>query len=518
MKLERLPEYATFFISIALGMLVAIYVGVTVGAGSKQPLIIIGGGLAIALALVLKQNVWLLIPLCGGLSAPTFGTNFGLSHFVIVYAFVVFLMLRALKIVRNKPAYIWLDYLLFINVAYLASVFIRNPVGGLILNSDRLGGRPYAYVAISLLAYYVLSSVTLSPKMAFRLPAWMVVGNILNSLAGAVGVFFPRIGQSLGHLYGAFDPNPDTDVPLNPGTDRQSYLASGGISTFQVLCSYFPPLSLLNPTRVFRFVLTLLAVVAVLKTGFRSYFFGLIIFFLFATYFRSGKAAALRIPLILVPLLGLLIAGQGTLFNLPLNIQRTLSFLPGHWNSLAKSDAEGSTQWRIEIWTNVWKSGHKYIDNWWFGDGWGMTKNQYRENLASTGTQDGMQESLTVSGAYHSLPLSTIHIVGYVGLGLMVIQLSGMAVYAWKLLKRAKGTPYFPLSILVVMPYVYELFTSMLIFGAYELTAPGMIVGVAWMRLISRSLDRYLAEKAALPAEADASALPELDAPPRFNV
>ena len=53
------------------------------------------------------------------------------------------------------------------------------------------------------------------------------------------------------------------------------------------------------------------------------------------------------------------------------------------------------------------------------------------------------QENMLISGDFHSGPVSTIRFVGYVGLALFFPLLVGIAVYAARLIKRAKGTPYF---------------------------------------------------------------------------
>lgn len=531
MKLERLHEYVTIVVTIACGMGLALYVGRAAGSGSNTPLLIIGAILAGTLALILRSKVWILIPLCAPLTGKMAGMpgNLGIRHLAFFYAFVVYLALKALKVVRAKPVYDWLDYLLFINLAYLLVTYIRNPVGTLAMGFEKIGGKPYIEVIFTLLAYLVLNHVTVSPKMAMRLPFLMVLGHLFNTFAALVGTYLPSVGQRLSVLYSAFSKAPDyfaTEAEgggnTGEGLDRKSELAGSSLNGSYALCSYFPAPSLLNPLNIVRFVLAVVCFVSILKTGFRSLLLSAALFFFFSTYFRQGLAAAVRVPVLLLPALVFLVIGNGTMFNLPLNIQRTLSFLPGNWDPVAKGDGERSTEWRQEIWSNVWNSGNKYINNWWFGDGFGLTRTQLRESLMMA--RNDSQENLTIAGDYHSLPLSTIHVVGYVGLAMLIVFSLCMSIYAWKLVQRARGTPYFPLALLVGVPVIYEIFFGFFIFGAYKSTVYTNIYAVAWLRLVSRSLEAYLAETkakenrpAALFGEPNPALLPRWITPQKSN-
>jgi len=496
MKLERLTEYVTIVVTVVFGMLLALYIGSSAGNGSSTPALIIGAMLAVMVALILQANVWLLIPLCGPMGGMIVGTPLGLkmSHLAVLYAFGVFLALKALKVVRTKAKYNWLDYLLFFNLFYLLTVYIRNPVGTDSLGFEKIGGKPYVEVIIAMLAYWVINHVNLSSKMAVRMPFILTFGSAFNGLMGIITNYFPQVGVFIGYLYTGFIPRA-ADVAGEAMYSAEMSRDAVGRNfepALLMIYSYYPPLSTLNPFFIIRFSVAAFCLIAALVTGFRSVFIEIGVFFIIATFFYSGKRAAFRIPVVIVPLLVLLIAAQGTLIHLPTNIQRTLCFLPGDWDPIAKNDAEGSTEWRIDIWQNVWNSGHKYIKDWWWGDGFGMTKAELRD---AQRTFADSKENLTISGDYHSLPLSTIHVVGYVGLVQLLILMFSMACYSWKLILRARRTPFFPIALFVGVPVVYALLFGFLVFGAFSLTCYSNIYSIAWLRLIDRGLERYLMEK-----------------------
>jgi len=216
-----------------------------------------------------------------------------------------------------------------------------------------------------------------------------------------------------------------------------------------------------------------------------------VFFFMIAAYFRHGIAALIRVCLIVIPVIALIIAMQGTLVELPYAVQRTLSFLPGKWERSVVDNARGSTEWRLQIWERVCDPHNKYIVNWWYGDGFGMTKAQLVEAY-----QPGadLQENFMVSGDYHSLPLSAVHTVGFVGTFFLIVLMLSMAFYSWKLIEKARNTPYFAFALFVGVPIIISPALGFLVFGAYKGQIVDCIFGVAMLRLVSRSLAKYQAD------------------------
>src|SRR5438105_5305251 len=132
MKLERLPEYILVGTVTLIGMLFALYCGQLTGAGQTKTLGVIFLGLtALAIIFLLQKRVWLLIPACWPLSGqmPALPLPIATRDIVILGVFVAFLSFKAFRLVRVKPIYGVMDLLLILNIAYLASVYLRNPVG-----------------------------------------------------------------------------------------------------------------------------------------------------------------------------------------------------------------------------------------------------------------------------------------------------------------------------------------------------------------------------------------------------
>jgi hypothetical protein len=254
----------------------------------------------------------------------------------------------------------------------------------------------------------------------------------------------------------------------------------------------------------------MIGVTAILLAGFRSALMRVFEVFVLASYFRRGIREVMRAA---APGLGVLVALlllQGRVISLPFAAQRALSFLPGNWDDDAKLQAEGSTQWRVEMWKAM-LTEDKYIHNKWLGDGFGFTHQQLEIMAAvdMSGSNADQQENLMISGGVHSGPVSSIRYVGYVGLALFLIYLVSLARFSVRLIRRAQGTPFFPMALAVGVPTIVFPANFVFIFGSYSDDLPGAIMILGTLKLLSNSLDAY-------EAKIKKSA-PEIIQPPRHR-
>lgn len=497
MKLERLPEYLLVTVVMTLGIGFAIYCGRLTGEGQVRTLgVLFGVAVAAVIILLMRTNLWLLIPLCLPLGGKLvfLPLPFSVADVAILFVFPVFLAFKALKLVKKKPTFNWLDLLLLINLLYLASVFLRNPVGTEALGATKVGGKPYVEVVIAMMAYWVLVRVKISASLAQKLPFLMILGGLAGGALNFITFRFPATAPLLGRIYSGavaetYDEQGESSAGVDPGATREQFLAPVGSSLVQFLTSRFLPATLLNPLYFGRFALTVLSIIFVMKSGHRITVPNIAVLVCLSTYFRKGMFEVAKIAVIGGVLLAMVIAMHGTLFTLPLTAQRALSFLPGKWDYTAIHDARESSRWRFEMWEVVLTTD-RYITNKWLGDGFGFTAAQLQQmSTSSDPTQS--QENMLVSGNYHSGPVSTIRFVGYVGLALFILLLIGMACYAWQLIVRARGTPYFTLALFLGMPTIYLPFAFIFIFGAFQNDLVGAIITIALLKLLNDSLEAY---------------------------
>lgn len=128
-----------------------------------------------------------------------------------------------------------------------------------------------------------------------------------------------------------------------------------------------------------------------------------------------------------------------------------------------------------------------------FGQGFGFTYDEM--NIISAATMRGTpqaafvglsdRESYMITGALHSGPLSTIKIIGVVGLCLFFSLLIGMAAFAWRLCRKSYGTHAFTLALFVGIPVIYEPLHFIFIFGDLTLLYPTTLFYAGLLNLAS---------------------------------
>ena len=499
MKLQRLPEYLLVAIVTLLGMGFAVYCGQLVGHGqSKTVWMFVIFALAMYIALKMGTRIWFLIPMTWPLlgEMQVLPLPFALRDVVILGVFALFLALKAFKRIRRKPTFDALDFVLAINLFYLLTVFARNPVGVLAIESERVGGKPYASACIACLAYWVLGRVTVEAATAKKLVLWMLTAPAIELVLGAITYYFPITAPTLGRIYtgGISMENYDTEsggAREEDGGGRRQFMSCGGAPLALALCSYFRPLTLINPEYILRFAAFGFSIYATISSGFRSSVMLVVAILLLSSFLRKGAIDLFRMAWFGGPLIFLLLLAQGHVLELPLVAQRSLSFLPAKWDPNALEDARGSTEWRVQMWKTVLTSD-KYIRNKILGDGFGFSRRDL-EMAARKNSEQFSAEAQMINGDFHSGPVSAIRNVGYVGLVLYEVLLVCLAFRAWKVARKAMDTPFFPVALYVGIPVIFEPLNYNFIFGGFSVSLPNSIYCVAMLKMIATSLDAHLA-------------------------
>jgi len=496
MRVERLPEYVTTVTVTALGIAFALYCGTLTGSGQTQVVMMMFGLIASTIVLLtLRGLIWVLIPITWSLTGivPSLPIPLTLRDVIVLFTGLAFLLLISLKLVRLKPKYTLLDLFVAANLLYLATAYIRNPVGALFFESQKVGGRPYLNVAIGFVAYFVLSRAKLGPRLAGILPWGAVFGSMVEGILGVLAAKLPIAVPYVMRFYvsDAFtewvNPNAATNAEVS-GSGRKPMLMYFGGPLASALYARYRALTLINPLYFIRCIAFIGACVLVLLSGFRSAVLSIAAGFIIATYARDGFRAVARLAAIGAPILIIIIALQGVLFELPLPAQRALSFLPGRWDYVAVAEARGSTEWRVEMWRTV-LSSNRYIENKILGDGFGFTQVEMQiRNIGNIATPEEMQERYMVTGGFHSGPVSSIRYVGVVGLVLFVTLLVLLAKRAWLLMTKTRGTPYEFLAFFIGIPIVYEPFNFIVVFGAFDSAFPQALLGAGMLKMLENSL------------------------------
>jgi hypothetical protein len=487
-------------IVVAVGIVGALLVGFWIGDELLLPLLLFFGIIATGAALlILRERIWILVPCFWYVTGKLGPCPFTVRELVVLAAFGFFVVFLALRVIRAKVKMELLDWLVFLNCAYLATAFARNPVGVSALGSSMVGGRPYIDAVIGFLAFVTLTRMACGPNLARRLPFFATLPQIGVSLLVAITHYVPSTVPMAARIYSDADTSEyfQQQVGSTEGEANRVFGLLGGAQVgLQALLGYFPPLTLLSPRWLGRFLCFATVCVGFALAGFRSGILYLGFAFTIAAYFRNGIARALIVMAAGGVSVGALLVAQNTGFNLPVTAQRALSFLPGNWNADAKADAEDSNQWRFYMWDVVLRTD-TYVHNKLLGDGFGFSN--YELQIMEQQEEGGQgfvggarQESSLIQGAFHSGPLSAVRYVGVVGLTMYILLLVAAASYAWGLIVVTRGTNFFPLALFIGIPTIYEPLQYILIFGGFDSGFPNTLFLCGMLKMLSKGVKDHL--------------------------
>jgi hypothetical protein len=463
---------------VGLALLSAIFVGVLI-ATQQVKLLGLLAGVAVLLTVMIgmQRKAWMLIPLAWIVagSSPILGLPFSMRQIAIMLAACSYIACRVISNVGFRQKRHPLDVLLFLNLGWFLVTFIVHPVGFRAFGTGTVGGRPYIETAFAAIAYWVLVRLPNSAKSVSRIPFLMLASSMFVTGLQVIGYVFPGAVPYLYGFYSGFD----LEAFFHSDTIRWKGLSDFGMGIVPVLCAYFRPRTLFNPLRLW-FYLLVLGLGCILASGFRNRLLWAVATVVIAALFHRGWRDLLVATVLGAVLLGGLIAGQGRLYDLPLGMQRTLTFLPGNWEPSVVADAEVSTEWRFELWKTVIREG--VIKNWWCGDGLGVSV----EELATLHTGEGWTETALRTGTYHSGPLTAIRYAGVIGLVLFYTLMFVAAVSAARCVQRCRGTSLFPASIFVATQLIWYPLHNIFVFGSYDLDLPEVIFLTALLRLLIR--------------------------------
>ncbi len=488
--------------ALVLGLVLALVMGNAVGSSDMRLAAGLIATIPVAVIFVkLKTNIWVLLPLSWYLTGrlpwlPLPFTVRDLCFMTVIFFFTLFFATRALPWKRKIGL---LDYLVYVNLAYLATVFLRNPVGFWAIQSSMVGGRPYFEIGLAFGAFMILSRVQITDFIAKSFPFFFVVPAWCVGMLDVISRLSPQTGYVLNSIYSGVGTGGATaafQAEAELGTTRMTGLQNAGISSIVTLCAKYNPITLISPFYPHRIIMLTIAFGAIFLSGFRSVLLFALIAFLLSSILRGRLKEVWIAAGVGIFALVLLISMQGRILQLPLTMQRALSWLPGDWNTEAINDAEESSRWRFEMWGWAWNDTRILRDKVW-GQGFGLSiddMNLIAMSLMANGGGQNLlggsdRESFMITGSFHSGPLSTIKYIGAVGLALYYPLMCYMALLAWRTCIRARETKAFSLALFVGIPVIYEPFNFVVVFGGLDSNYSQLLFWAGLLNMTKRYVD-----------------------------
>jgi hypothetical protein len=464
-------------IAIALVLFLAIWLGMALVTDQFETLLKIGGAIMLLTGAFLGRKIWLLFILFTSMNVMLYrwiGTiEFGQALF-IGFSALLFLMRKLHYRVRFGELELWA----LLIIACIIQAYLRNPVGLNIFGAGNVGGRPYVVIALWIISSAILSCLVVPPKEI----KWALRLSIIGGFLG-IPLQMAR--------YGNLSSTAEEVMDLGSGNRIASFTSLSTVLARWLSSRISPLKACLHPL----WALVLLFTVALAAaSGYRNTVANVGFILLVAICYHGGLKSFIASLLIAAFALGLL-ALINLNFPLPGNIQRALSPLPGTWEERYLRAGDTSTEWRTMMWKEALTTD-KWIHNKILGDGIGikiedlsrMVGLESGNSSNAGGGLSNQQEQMMILDAYHSGPLHSIRMTGYIGLIVLVLAMIRTAMHAHYQILRCKGTEWASVAIFFGIPLIAYPFLFIFVFGEYHVGVAHTMMGMAMIRLMERNI------------------------------
>ena len=459
--------------------LLALWLGVAIVTNQLETLIYVGLAAVLLTSILLGRRIWLLFIFFTSMNVILLrwiGTvDLGQAIF-IAFSFMLLLLRKMHFKIRMGELELWA----LLIMACVLQAYLRNPVGLSFFSAANVGGRPYFVIALWFVSAAILSFLSV-PANELK---WALRLSIIGSFVG-----IPLQMARYGNLASMSDAS---GIDIDAGGRISSF---GGIAVNLarwVSCKLSPLRAFINP---FWLAVMLASIFFATASGYRNAVANIGLIYLVAICYHGGFKAFLT-SFIMGSLGLVMLAFINLNFPLPGNIQRSLSPLPGTWEERYVQSGTSQTEWRMEMWVQGLTS-ETWIKNKIWGDGMGidaemLSRMQNMESgqssKASSGQLSNQQEQLMISGSWHSGPMHAIHMVGYVGLAILLMAMIRVAIHAHRQIIRCKGTEWAPVALFFGIPLISSPIFFVLIIGQYHVAISSLFMGIAMLRLMERNI------------------------------
>jgi hypothetical protein len=490
MDSSKLKLILIFFVA----MFVALYLGVSAATEQAQTILWVTGGITLTICLLLGNRIWLLLPLMGSLMLnlrlPGGPTSLLLAQFLTLLFCVPLFLMRKLP---YRQRFSEIDFWIVLLAIMVLQVYLRNPTSVSIFGGDTVGGKAYFIFAISLVTYLLLAGLSVQEKDLKLIYKLGIIGGILNFILFTVGYYFPSVGMWYGAVYGAREESQSTAVDAKAAGRLPFLTEPAKFLSLWVGSNISPLKALLHPLWG---LLLLCSLSFAAASGYRNMIIA-VAMSLFVSLLYRGGFIQIIISAFVMMLALVLLAGVNLMLPLPPNAQRALSFLPGTWEQRYVIESDASTDWRTEIWKEVLFTD-RWIKNKTVGDGLGYSREELNLQMSlmlgkshiGTGISgfDSHRESILASGDYHSGPVQTIRVIGYIGLVVLLLAMIRLAVHAHRMIQRCRNTEWFPLALFIGIPLIWAPAFFVFVIGTFQQASITFFMGAGFLRMLGNNL------------------------------
>jgi hypothetical protein len=305
-------------------------------------------------------------------------------------------------------------------VTFLATVIyvtarLTGGIGLNIFGSATVGGKRYVLLFAAMVGFLAMTARGIPPHKV-----WFYVGIFflaeLTNIIGSTAAWVPPPFQFIFWVFPVDAPLYQTVMFQGPtaadNVPRINGAAFAGVAACYYLLARYGLRGLVEKQPRWRPLLFIGCALMCMLGGFRSF----LILLLLAVAFMFWLEKMFRPKYLIATVLLLALGGAAIVplaNRLPFVYQRALSFLPLDLDPAARSDAEESSRWRLEMWKDVLPDIPRYF---WLGKGLAIDPHEIDFSRGLEGeSRGGNAFNAKISQDYHNGPLSVIIPFGIFG-------------------------------------------------------------------------------------------------------
>jgi hypothetical protein len=365
--------------------------------------------------------------------------------------------------------------LLAMIVVVLVTAELRGGIGLSSFGGGSVGGRRYIQLLVAILGYFALTARRIPPEKATLYAGMFLLGGAIS----LVGDLFSLLPSAFHFIFYLIPPNFISADGFELGVTRLPGASTLGASATTYLLMRHGVRNMLAPGRKHLLVLFGVALIIGLYGGYRSMLIYVVIVFA-VQFFLEGMHRTQWVVFFSLALLLSAAVALPFLQKLPMNIQRTLAFLPLDISHEARHSAEESSEWRLEMWRAAVPLIPQYLL---LGKGFSFTKAELeymRDPTFSRQEFSIAERGSMIAGDYHSGPLSLIIPFGIWGVFVFVWFIWAAIGVLRK--NRRYGDPALQMiNTLLLATFIARLFMFLFVVGGFygDMLFFGGIVGLS---------------------------------------
>jgi hypothetical protein len=391
----------------------------------------------------------------------------GQPYFWLLFGAISFSLSALSHIMGRKPFLVVPEMnrpLLLLVVVVAFTAWYRGGIGLKSLGGSAHGGKYYIFIFGAIIGYFAFTAGQIPMAKSGRMTALFFVSGatfILSNLAYTLGesfyFMFYLVPAGAAMAQAASDYG-FTDI------DRIQGLVQTSSAILCFMLAYYGIRDIFRPTKPWRVIFLLITIASSLFAGFRSAAVLLILIFGFQFYFE-GLFRTRIFPVLIA--IGIVAFGVVVLYanRMPLSVQRAISFLPVNIDAEARADATGSSEWRLQMWSIVWKEVPKYLV---VGKGYSFDPSEMELTTLAIrmGILSSFEEAI-MAGDYHSGPLSVLVPFGVAGaIAFLWVLIAGFRVLHANF--RHGDPALHKVNTTLLAVYLAQVACFVLIFGAFS--------------------------------------------------